>query len=118
MIKTYIIGKKSFLTKHLSKYLKNYTIISSDEIYQKELFKNNFKEKKFNIVVNIFYPSNFLNKIESYQKFYEMCFVNISKIFDHLEAKKINKIIYSSSSSIYGSIEKKSVYKDPYNRKL
>ena len=55
--------------------------------------------------------------ISSYDEFYKQSVGGISKILDKVYSKKINKIIYTSSASIYGSINEKQ-NKNDNNRSL
>ena len=98
-----IIGKNSNLTSSLVKDLKNCFIISLNELNFKNI-ENIFKDKKINIIINQFYPAKKLFNIQNYESFYDQSILKVAKFLDNLNHKKINKIIYSSSSSVYGSI--------------
>ena len=113
-MKTIILGKRSFLSKRLGKK------INSSFVFNYEEFKNfNFNNKeKFNLIINSFYPASKLSKITSYNDFYNQSIGNISEVLDQIEPKKINKIIYTSSASIYGSINEKQYENDNNNRSL
>ena len=113
-MKTIILGKRSFLSRRLSKK------INSSFVFNYEEFKNftfNNKEK-FNLIINSFYPSSKIDKITSYKDFYNQSIGSISEILDQIEPKKINKVIYTSSASIYGSINEKHYENDNNNRSL
>ena len=77
-----------------------------------------YNKKKFNLIINIFYPSSELSNIKNYQIFFELSIVNLSLILDKINHKYINKIIYTSSSSIYGSINDQRYSSDKNNRQL
>lgn len=97
-MKTLIIGKRSNLTKYLDKVIQSTTIISSQDISN-----NNFKRKipkKFNLIINLFYPSNKLDKDIDYDLFFNLNFFYLNKFFSQINRNNINKIIYTSSSSI------------------
>jgi nucleoside-diphosphate-sugar epimerase len=98
-----IIGKKSNLTKSLVKHISNCKVISLEELDYKNI-ANISKNQKINIIINQFYPANKLSTIEKYEDFYNISILKISKFLDNVNFKRINKIIYSSSSSVYGSI--------------
>ena len=98
-----IIGKNSNLTSSLVKDLRNCFIISLNELNFKNI-ENIFKDKKINIIINQFYPAKKLSNIQNYESFYDQSILKVAKFLDNLNHKKINKIIYSSSSSVYGSI--------------
>ncbi len=95
-MKTYIIGKRSNLSIELYKKIKKSKIISSEE------FKNLRLESKSNLIINNFYPSSKISKLNNYNEFINLSLSNLTKALDKIEIKKINKIIYSSSSSVYG----------------
>ena len=109
-MKTIIIGKESLLTKHLKLKIKNSIVFSSrseEEIYEIVDFINNSK-KKINLIMNNFYPSAKINQLNNldYIKFYEQSIVSNARIFSSIDPKKINRIVYSSSSAVYNSIRK------------
>ena len=106
-----ILGKRSYLSLELKKRIKNSYLINHKQLH---LLKN---LKKFNLIINSFYPSSQLDKISSYEKFFQMSILNLSSILDDLPQKKINKIIYSSSASIYNSLND-NIYLDKKNRLL
>ena len=115
MIDTYIIGT-GYLSEHLQKKIAN------SKIYSSQLFLKNIgninKKKKINLIINSFYSAKKLGKLDSYEKFVRKTVFEISKIFDLLNHKIINKIIYTSSSSIYGSLDSNVNLKDDNNRKI
>ena len=101
MIKTIIIGKRSVLTNSLAKHLNNFEIISQNDKDLERLQK--FRSEKINIIFNNFFPSSKLNNLNSndFDKFSKYSIFNLSKILSGLNKKKICKIIYTSSSSVY-----------------
>ena len=99
-MKTIILGKNSYLSTNLKK-----SIINS-EIYS--LGDDNIKKVNFyncNIVINSFYSSLKLEKIDSYQDFIKRSLYDLSIFLDQIKGKKIRKIIYSSSSATYNLID-------------
>ena len=102
-MKTIILGKRSFLSQRLRSKINSSLVLNFEEF--KEFNINN--KKKFNLIVNSFYPTTKLNKVSSYNDFYNQSVGNISYILDKIDPKKVGKIIYTSSSSIYGSINEK-----------
>ena len=102
-MKTIIIGKRSILTKSLVNTIKNTDIISANEIlkYDKKKLINLISKNKFNLIINSFFPSKKINSIIYYSDFVNVGITSISKLLDIISPKKINKIIYSSSSSVY-----------------
>jgi len=108
-MKTIIIGKESLLTKYLHNYNKKSIIFSArnhSEILNIAKFVNN--QKSVNLILNNFYPSSHINKITSkdYEKFYNQSIIFNAKLFSKLVGNNLKKIVYSSSASVYNSIQK------------
>ena len=98
-MKTLILGKNSYLSKNLKKSIINAEVFSiNDSIIKKKNLSN------YNIIINSFYSSMKLGKIYSYQDFVKRILYDLSIFLDHIKKKKIRKIIYTSSSSIYSMI--------------
>ena len=119
---TAIIGKESLLTKHLKIQNKKNLVFSSrnqEDIENIVRFINSSR-LKINLIMNNFYPSAYINQLNNadYNKFYEQSIVFNAKLFSKINSKKINKIIYSSSSSVYNSIRKDYQYIDTNNKSL
>lgn len=91
-----IIGKRSILSKNLKKKLPKAKIISTKDFLNLKLKSN------CNIIINLFYPSHKLNSISKYGDFIYQSLYNLSIGLDRINKKKINKIIYTSSASVYG----------------
>ena len=120
-MKTIIIGKESLLTKHLYKNNKKYVIFSARDHLEIPIIARFInKNKKINLILNNFYPSSHINKITSkdYEKFYNQSIIFNAKLFSKLNGNNINKIVYSSSSSVYNSIQKDYQYTDSNNKNL
>ena len=73
-------------------------------------------KKKFNLIINAFYSVRRLDNFVSYKFFVEKSLLNISEVLDVVNPKLINKIIYTSSSSVYGSVNSKLNIPDRNNR--
>ncbi len=114
MIKTYLIGT-GYLSSKIARKIKNSKIISSKNFISK-INKINKSKKKFNLIINAFYSARKLNNLTSYKFFVEKSILNISEMFDVINPKLINKILYTSSSSVYGSIGGKVNNVDKNNR--
>ena len=98
--------------------MNNFEIISQNDKDLERLQK--FQSEKINIVFNNFFPSSKLNKLNSndFDKFSQYSIFNLSKILSSLN-KKICKIIYTSSSSVYNISQNISSTKpDKINRAL
>lgn len=120
-MKNIIIGKNSSISKHVHKNLKNSYVFSANKLNEKYLLHKIKKYRKINLIFNNFYPSKNLNKLNhnDYKKFCELSLEKISLIFQKIPSHKINKIIYTSSASIYRISENLShPKKDNFNREL
>lgn len=118
-MRTIIFGKRSNLTTSIVKKITNFEVISSNDLDYSKLRSANFTKKNF--IFNNFYPAYKLNNLEpkQYEIFLDNSLVHLVKILSCLNPKKINKIIYTSSSSIYGLYEDlKFIELDKYNRKI
>ena len=119
MTKNIIFGKNSKLTSSISRTLENVEVFSSNKFSYQKLEKNN--EIKANYIFNNFYPSFQLNDLNTKQlrEFVDLSIVKLVEILSNLESKNINKIIYTSSSSVYNLDESlKDQKKDQFNRIL
>ena len=113
-----IIGKDSNLTKALTKKLLNTKVFSARDpkLIDKIKLLNNYK--KINLIFNNFYPANRINNLNhsNYFDFYKQSLLINSEILQNINKNKIKKIIYTSSSSIYGSINEN--FEENVNRKI
>ena len=116
MIKTYIIGTGNF-SFNLSKKIK-FSQIYSTKNFLKEISVINENKSKINIIINSFFSSKKIHEINKYNDFVIRTVFNISKILDSLKPKIINKIIYTSSSSVYGSINSQFLNVEDNNREV
>ena len=101
-MKTVILGKRSNLTSCLKKTLRNPIVLGKNEIIEANIKK---LPNKFNLIINTFHPSNQLSSINNFETFFQNNFIYISKFLDSITHARINKIIYTSSSSVYGDIK-------------
>ena len=121
MIKNIIIGKNSSITRYLCRYLKNTQVFSANQLNKTYLNKNTKSLKRINIIFNNFYSSKNLNTLneKNYRKFCELSLEKLFLILEGIPSSKINKIIYTSSSSIYRIPENlNNQSKDSFNREL
>jgi len=102
---TLIIGKRSNLSKNLYECLENSILISSEDIEQNIELLSKYTKNSLNIVFNNFQASILLNKNEYYDEYIVKTILNTSKVLTYIQKNKIeiNKIIYTSSSSVYGN---------------
>ena len=89
MIKNIIIGKESFVTKALVKFLKNSLVISANNLDEK-IIKQIQKFEKINIIFNNFYPSKLLNELkpDDYNNFNKLSLEKLLEIFANVPSKK------------------------------
>ena len=113
-MKTIILGKRSYLSNKLGLNIPSSTLYNVNEF--KEFCISN--KKRFNLIINIFYPSSQLSEINNYHNFFDLSVNNLSSVLDKINNKHINKIIYTSSSSVYGSINDHNYLNDTNNRQL
>ena len=113
-MKTIILGKRSYLSNKLRLNISSSTLYNVNE-FKKFCLSN---KKKFNLIINIFFPSSKLSEIKKYHNFFDLSVNNLSSILDRINYKHINKIIYTSSSSVYGSINDHNYLNDTNNRQL
>ena len=111
-MKILILGKKSYLSEKLHRSFKNSELYSLDD---KNLARLDFKNRI--IIINSFYSTLNLEKLNKYEFFYKKSIYDLSKFLDLLSKKKVRKIIYTSSSSIYNSINENDL-SDHRNRKI
>ncbi|MDB9767293.1 polysaccharide biosynthesis protein [Candidatus Pelagibacter sp.] len=119
MIKNVIFGKQSKITTSIVNNLDDVKIISANNINYSKLRDNS--KKKTNYIFNNFYPSFKLNNLNStnFQKFVDLSIVNLIQILSNLPKKNINKIIYTSSASVYNLTDGlMDTEVDTFNRKL
>ena len=95
-----IVGKRSFLSVSLKEKLKKSTVISINN-FDKKRFKEKYKNLKINVIINHFYPISKINRKNS-SYFIKKSVNEISTFLNYLDEFNINKIILSSSSSVYG----------------
>ena len=120
MIKNIIIGKNSHVTNSLVKFLDNKIVFSSNEFSQENLKKiKSFK--KINLIINSFYPAKFLNELtyHNYESFEKLSIRILIDLLKKINPNQINKIIYSSSASVYKLLENiNNQNLDKFNRDL
>ncbi len=105
MTKVVIIGKNSNLSKKLYSRIKNSTLVSSRDILSSDDIFGNYEGTEISIIFNNFQPAIKLNNIENTTDYLMNSIFSTSKILDFCKKKsiKINKLIYTSSSSVYGN---------------
>ena len=110
-----VIGKNSNLSNALLKVIDDVVVISSRDIINNIDLLEKYKDFNNNIIFNNFYPSHMLHKLSNKVDYLPNCIELTSNILEYFNDSNINKIIYSSSSSVYGNNSKKCLEKDPVN---
>lgn len=116
MINTYIIGT-GFLSDNLKKKITSSKIYSAQD-FIKNINLINKKKNKINLIINSFFATKKLSHFDSYEMFAKKAIFEISKVLDLLDPNIVNKIIYTSSSSVYGSINNNINLIDDNNRNI
>ena len=119
MIKNIIFGRRSELTSFISKKLDKVEIISTTNLDLDKL--KSLNNHKLNLVFNNFYPSHKLNQLEpsNYKEFVDLSLGRLVEILNYLQSVNINKIIYTSSASVYNLEENLTNLEfDKFNRKI
>lgn len=105
MILHIIIGKNSNLSRHLSDVLPNTILVSTLDTIN-ELEKIGFDSySKINIIFNNFQTATALNNLDQPKLYIQRAILSTSEVLEYIKDNKIdvNKMIYTSSSSIYGN---------------
>ena len=100
---TIIIGKNSNLSRHLIGKLNNSLVISSRDILSDINVLSKYKNQRVNLIFNNFQPAEKLNKMTNTEEYIMNSIGVTSKVLNYFIGANINKIIYTSSSSVYGS---------------
>lgn len=103
MTVTIVIGKHSNLSDKLSNSLGDSILISSRHILNDMNILEQYKNKNKNIIFNNFQPATQLNNMINPVEYITNSILITSIILDYFKDTKINKIIYTSSSSVYGN---------------
>lgn len=103
MIKTIIIGKNSNLSQQLYIKNNNFILISSREITHNINILKEYTNIEINIIFNNFQPATQLNNLINNTEYISNSILTTSLVLDYFKNTKIYKIIYTSSSSVYGN---------------
>ncbi len=98
-----VIGKESNLTAHLQKRLQRVRPVSAGEILQKGALPDDIGRERFDIVFNNFQTANRLNDISDPQEYIGRSIYVTSTVLKCIVAKSVGKVLYTSSSSVYGN---------------
>jgi len=98
-----VIGKQSNLSNLLQQKIDDTVVISARDTLADIDILAPYKKSKIRLIFNHFRPSTKLNNIESYTQYIQQAILSTSMILDYLSPNNIEKIIYTSSSSVYGT---------------
>lgn len=115
-MKTIVLGEKSYISKNIGKKFPKFKILSINNFIN--LYEKEFKDKKINLIINSFYAASKLNNIKNYSNFVRKSSQELSCLLDIIVKKNINKIIYTSSSAIYGLDKNNLSFKKKSQRNL
>ncbi len=103
----FIIGKRSNLSKELLKVLKNVVLVSSLSELKNSFTNLDKNELHIKIIFNNFQASSMLYSDSNLDKYVENSILHTSQILTYLDMENIviDKIIYTSSSAVYGNNE-------------
>ena len=101
---TIIVGKNSNLSNHLEAKIKNSKAISSREVSNNIEILSEYKKQKVKLIFNNFQPATKLNEMVNTEQYIINSIGLTSKILNYFLTNNIiiKKIIYTSSSSVYG----------------
>lgn len=102
-MKTLIIGRESNLTQSLLFNIPNSVALSSRELLIDITLLSRYKEETINLIFNNFQTATQLNEIKDSIAYIENAIAITAKVLEYLKETKIHKIIYTSSSSVYGN---------------
>lgn len=104
-MKIIIIGRDSNLSIALKNKIPNCTLLSSRDIDKSLLSIVNNKDETFCFIFNNFYPSTHLNDNLDFNKYIKQAILNTASVLSFISHHNLNvqKIIYTSSSSVYGN---------------
>jgi len=100
-----VIGKHSNLSRQLSLTLKNVVLVSTLDVAL-ELNNVEFSRyTKINIIFNNFQTATALNNVEDPVTYISRAILSTSQVLEYIKMNHItiNKMIYTSSSSVYGN---------------
>jgi nucleoside-diphosphate-sugar epimerase len=102
-----IVGKRSNLSNHLLESLDDAMVISSSQAI-KALSRLDWGQiDKVNLILNQFQPATRLNDLSNPVEYIDNAISTTANILMFIKDKspKVNKIVYTSSSSVYGNNE-------------
>jgi len=102
-IKTLIIGKQSNLSQALLKKNNAFVLLSAREIIENMDILLPFRDSSVRLIFNNFQQSVELGNVAHYEGYIQNAILSTAKVLDWFVPQQIDKIIYTSSSAVYGS---------------
>lgn len=103
-MKTLIIGKSSNLSNRLMNFVEDGVLLSTHDICNEEISWKSYQGEKVNIIFNNFQKATMLNDLTSPVNYVKYSILATSLVLENLaKHQNINKIIYTSSGSVYGN---------------
>jgi UDP-glucose 4-epimerase len=102
-LNTLIIGKNSNLSYELFKIIPDCILLSSRDLSSNIDLLAPYKQEKINLIFNNFQTAVGLNDVTHIDQYIENALGITAKILAYFQETKIQKIIYTSSSSVYGN---------------
>jgi UDP-glucose 4-epimerase len=97
-----IIGSRSNFSKKLHQSIDNSFLVDSTTVLESNDFLENYKNFRISIIVNSFQPSHLLADVKNPVSYIENSVGILANVLDKIPRYDIKKIIYTSSSSVYG----------------
>jgi len=104
-MQTVIIGKRSNLSRHLLGVIDNAVSVPVSKAVEYLTQFDWQQHQSINLVLNQFQPATKLNDLSSPSDYVDNAIASTARILQSIQsqAEKINRIIYTSSSSVYGN---------------
>ena len=100
----YSVKLKKDRIKNIKKF-KNFKFIKQD-VYNKKSLDSLIKKNKFDFVYHLAAQAGVRYSIKNPQKYYDTNIIGFTNLLEILRKNKVKKIIYASSSSVYGDSKK------------
>lgn len=104
-MQTVIIGKRSNLSRHLLGAIDDAVCVTVSEAVEYLTQLDWQQHQSINLVLNQFQPATRLNDLSSPTDYVDNAIASTARILQSIQsqAEKINRIVYTSSSSVYGN---------------
>jgi len=104
-MQTVIIGKRSNLSRHLLGAIDDAVCVTVSEAVEYLTQLDWQQHQSINLVLNQFQPATRLNDLSSPPDYVDNAIASTARILQSIQSQteKINRIVYTSSSSVYGN---------------